>query len=614
MTSFAPQKRTKMQKYRPLVGLLALMLATLPFLIYKSATYTRSTLLNDIRTTSAHTLDLVVENLRGELIRFQALPHLLAVDQAYLALWNPNKTPEDLQRINLMLETNKNITGALELYILDTDGKTIAASNWRSKYTFIGDNFSFRPYFRDAMQGTEGRYFALGMASQERGYYFSWPIRKGNKILGVVVCKLAVGHFETAWKSKHNEIIVTDHQGIIFMSSNDDWRYGSLRPLSQKQKDAIALDRQYAETKIKSLLIKKQRSFKEGGRLIEIVNADLPDTRKARGSSFPPDDASQINMQYLMLGRDMKKAGWRVHILAKTLTVQTQIWRNAIATTIFLLGLFAAIALFLERARRIREGIEIQQQARAELEYNVELRTRELQKAQDELVQASRMAALGKISAGLSHELNQPLAAIRSYADNADIFLQRGQSEPAAANLKNIGELTDRMARIIKHLRIYASKEKIEAGPIDLRLVIKETLAILAHRIDQEKVTIIDELPQRPILVHGGLVRLQQVFINIVSNALDALANAPQKQIILTLEESQNMQIIEVCDTGPGLDENELNHAFDPFFSTKEVGQGVGLGLSISYGIIQQFGGHLEITNCKNGPGAALKVALREAK
>ncbi len=613
MNSFAPQKRTKMQKYRPWAGLLGLMLVALPLSIHKSVDYTRDTTLNDIRTSSAHTLNLVVENLRGELARYQALPHLLAANPAYHVLWSDSKTSLDLQHINLLLEKNKNITGALAIYILDKNGKTIAASNWHSDRTFIDNNFSFRPYFHTAMQGTLGRYFALGATSQERGYYFSWPIRKDNKILGVIVCKIDVGHFETAWHNKHNEIVVTDDQGVIFLSSKPDWLYNSLYPLSGNKKKSISQNRRYANMNIGSLPVKELRRFENGDRLIDIPKALSLKKNEKTHHSFPPDDPSHLNSQYLTLAQNMKVAGWKVHILARTGTVQAQIWRNAIATTIFLLGLFAAIALFLERSRRIRQGFEIQQKARAELEFNVELRTRELQKAQEELLQASRMAALGKISAGLSHELNQPLAAIRSYTDNAAVFLQRGQWEPVATNLKDIGELTDRMARIIKHLRLYASTEKIEAGPIDLRMAIKEALAVLAHRINKEKVTIIDDMPQRQILVHGGLVRLQQVFVNIVSNALDALANTEKKQITLSLDESQNMEIVEVCDTGPGLDEKELKHAFDPFFSTKEVGEGVGLGLSISYGIVQQFGGHLEISNCKKGPGAALRVALRQA-
>ena len=582
-----------------------LMVASIPFAIYKSIEYTRATILNNIRITSAHTLNLVVENLHGELARFQALPPLLAADPAYRVLWDKDKTRADVHRINLLLEKNKNITGALVLYILDKNGQTIAASNWRSKRTFIGANFSFRPYFREAMQGLLGRYFALGTTSKERGYYFSWAIREAGEVLGVMVCKIAVGHFERAWQSGHDEIVVADQNGIIFLSSKADWLYGSLSPLSSKKREAIALDRQYAKAKIHALPVKNRTPLANKALLIEIIEPG--ETQK---DTFPPDLYTHETTQYLTLGRNMPRAGWQVHILARTDAVQNQIQRNAIGTTIFLFAVFTAMTLLLERARRIREGIEIQQQARAELQHNVEMRTQELQKAQGELVQAGRLAALGKISAGLSHELNQPLAAIRSYADNAELFLQRGQSAETSDNLKNIGELTERMARIIKHLRTYASKDKVEAGPTDLLVAVREAITILAHRIDKENVTIIDELPQDAIIVHGGLVRLQQVFVNIVNNSLDALSDTQNKQIILTLEERDNLQIIEVCDTGPGLTEKELEHAFDPFFSTKEVGKGVGLGLSISYGIIQQFGGHIEIANCDKGRGAALKVAL----
>ncbi len=606
MSNFAPEKRNFVHQYRAFLLLLVLTLLIAPVLIYKTVTYTRSLVLDEIRTSSAHTLNLVVENLHGELARFQALPHLLAADPTYRKLWDADKNEADIRHINLLLEKNKNITGALDLYIMDTNGLTIAASNWQSARPFIGRNFNFRPYFQQAMQGSLGRYFALGTTSRERGYYFSYPIRIKGRSVGVMVCKIKVGHFETAWKSEHNEIIVTDQDGIIFLSSNPQWLFRSLTSLSAQDIKRIRANRQYDMARLSSLGVISRKTIDEHSSLI-MIKAEP--TRKQETLSGKRVLPAPENLRYLQLTRDMKNAGWTVHILARTDAIKTQIWRNTIVTTLFLFGLFAGGGLILERIRRNRQRVDLQRKARAELEHRVEERTRELEQAQSELIQAGKLAALGKMSAGLSHELNQPLAAIRSYSDNAGTFLERGQLDPARANLKYIGELTDRMARIIRHLRTYASKDKIEAGPTDVIATVHEALAILAHRTTKEEVTIINQLPGREIIVHGGSVRLQQVFVNILTNAFDAVSDQDKKQVIITLEEQTDMYTIVICDSGAGLSKTELDRVFDPFFSTKEVGEGVGLGLSISYGIIQQFGGHIEVSNCFQG-GAALKVAL----
>ncbi len=607
MNYFGHEKKTFIQQYRPLLILLILMLLATPVLIYKTVTITRNATLDAIRKASAHTLSLVVENLNGELARFRALPHLLTADSTYRKLWDKNRTKSDLHQINLLLEKNKNITGALDLYIMDKDGTTIAASNWSSPRTFIGRNFGFRPYFRQAMQGSLGRYFALGATSRQRGYYFSYPIRDKNRTLGVMVAKIKVGHFETAWKNRQNDIMVTDNNGIVFLSSNHDWLFRSLAPLSAETISRIRSDRQYGKTAITPLGIIAQRPLGKNVALVELETR--PASRRTTGRKRPATLLTPKSIKYMQLEREMKNAGWRVHILARTDIVHTQIWRNAIIAGLVLFALFTGLAFLLERFRRNRERIEMQSRARAELERRVEERTLELQQAQNELIQAGKLAALGKLSAGLSHELNQPLAAIRSYSDNAATLLQRGLPEPAANNLKNISELTDRMARIIKHLRTYASKDRIEAGPTDVVFAVHEAMAILAHRISKEKVSIVDELPKREVIVHGGAVRLQQVFVNILSNAFDAVSTAPLRKVFITLEEHADRCAVIVCDTGQGLGQAELDRAFDPFFSTKEVGKGVGLGLSISYGIIQQFGGHIEIGNCDRG-GAFVKVDL----
>jgi two-component system C4-dicarboxylate transport sensor histidine kinase DctB len=270
----------------------------------------------------------------------------------------------------------------------------------------------------------------------------------------------------------------------------------------------------------------------------------------------------------------------------------------------------------------------------AELEHRVALRTDELTRAnrqleaevtehrrtenelrqtQSELVQASKLAALGQMSAGLSHELNQPLAAIRSYADNARKFMERERYETANANLGLIVELTERMARIIRHLRTYARKEPTTVRPTHVLRAIEDSITLLARRIEASGARVEVDVPAPDAQAIAGEVRLQQVMVNLISNALDAMAGSAEKQLTIRVVEIADAVVITVADTGPGIPHESMSSVFDPFFTTKEVGAGLGLGLSITYGIVKQFGGTIGARNAERG-GAVFEVRLLPAR
>jgi two-component system C4-dicarboxylate transport sensor histidine kinase DctB len=228
-------------------------------------------------------------------------------------------------------------------------------------------------------------------------------------------------------------------------------------------------------------------------------------------------------------------------------------------------------------------------------------------------VQATKLAALGQMSAGLSHELNQPLAAIRSYADNARAFIERGDTKTTFRNLGAISELISRMARIINNLRTYARNEPVSTRPILLRGAIDSALNLLDLRIKAECVTVHYDPEEANINVLGGEVRLQQVFVNLLSNSLDAVSDAQVKEIYIAVLRNNDHVAVQFRDTGPGIADNQLENVFDPFFSTKETGQGMGLGLSITYGLVTQFGGSISVSNHIDG-GAVFVIRLNEAK
>ena len=330
----------------------------------------------------------------------------------------------------------------------------------------------------------------------------------------------------------------------------------------------------------------------------------------------------------------MTDSGWRVLILTNALTTQRQVDTAIVAATSVLLIILLIATNIYQRRRRMIERMTIQEAARQQLEVRVLERTQnltetntklrdeieerhraesELRTTQAELVQASKMAALGQMAAGLSHELNQPLAAIRSYAENAAAFLDRQRTETAKSNLTGIAELTDRMARIIKNLRTYSRNEQVAARPVRRQQAIHEALNLLEGRLTQSDITVVLDSPDNLPLVLAGDVRLQQVFVNLFTNAIDAMKDTPERS--LSIRATSDAGGVQVCvqDTGPGVPAEVLENVFDPFYSTKDVGEGIGLGLSITHGIIRRFGGVITVSNACEG-GAIFTVTLPRAE
>jgi two-component system C4-dicarboxylate transport sensor histidine kinase DctB len=296
------------------------------------------------------------------------------------------------------------------------------------------------------------------------------------------------------------------------------------------------------------------------------------------------------------------------------------------------LGALALWQVWMRRAR-LRERLLMQLRAQAELEARVIERTSELasardllqdevaerrateaqlRKAQADLVQAGKMAALGQMSAALSHEFNQPLAAARNYADNALTLMERGRADEARGNMERIIALIDRMAAIGKHLRAFARMPGQKLGPVHLPDVVQAALEIAGLRLRAAGADLIMDLRADLPPVQGGSVRLQQVLVNLLTNAADAIESSPDRRIHLGAQIIGDTLRLTLRDHGPGFAPGVVERIFDPFFSTKEVGKGLGLGLSISFNIIRDFGGRLMVRNHPEG-GAEFIVELQPA-
>lgn len=594
-----------------------LMIAMGGLALWQTGYWARSFVLSDIRERSGDILNLVVENLRGELSKFQYQPSLLAFDPAFEQALSDDASSGDVIRANEQLVRFNDISGAAATFLLDRSGRTVAASNWQSADSFVGRGYSYRPYFHQAMQGSLGRDFAIEPETGERSYYFAHPVRVRSRTLGAVVVKIAIDRLEPSWLSSDNTILVVDRDGVVFLSTHPDWRFRSLTPLNEAARSSLILSRRYGTREIPA---------------IPVTDNTIADFLSIENTPWQGSDTTRAvpTTTYLVQSKEMNEAGWRVLILSNTASVdqQVKIWSAIVAIVIASLLLLAAN--IYQRRRRYSERLALQEAAKAQLEGQVAARTTDLTEAnahlrseiterhktetqlrqtQAELVQATKLAALGQMSAGLSHELNQPLTAIRSYSDNARTFLDRNQVEPARSNLKGISELTDRMGRIIKNLRTYARNEPVALRAVAVNEAITESLALMDARIRAENVEVSIALPATDPIVTAGAVRLQQVIVNLISNALDAMQDSPEKHLFLSVDASVSEIAITVRDTGSGIVQEDIDKLFDPFFSTKDVGEGMGLGLSITYGIIKQFGGEISAANHPEG-GASFTVRL----
>lgn len=594
--------------------------------MWQASRFAQEQALGTLKEDADNELRLFAANLNGYLLRYDYLPQVLATREG-VRRFLASPEGQNPMPLNMLLDRFRFTAGVSDVYLLDANANTVAASNWHRPNTFIGQNYAFRSYYADAIAGGQGRFYGLGTQSQERGYFFSAPVWLDDtspdaRPHGVIVIKVLLDEVEQSWSDQEARLFVTDSDDIIFMASAPELRMRALMPLSDAERRRLRDTRRYAMEPLSPSGLILDQEIAPGARLATFATGPL------------------TGDEFLSLTRAIPEFGWEMHILKSLAPVNSARWMAALMAG----GLYGVVALGAgvgwqrRRLRREREAFAERERqtlarVRDELEISVERRTRDLKasnqrlsdeiderrraeaslrQTQNELIQAAKLAVIGQLAAGINHELNQPLAAIRAYSENARRFLELARTEQADANLAQIIELTERMAEISAQLRQFSRKSEQRQELISVQACLTYALRLFGSRLSEQGVRVEQRLPETTLWVQGDLVRLEQVLVNLIGNALQAMKACSAPKLTLTAQCQGDTVTISVADSGPGIAPDHVERIFEPFFTTKAPGSGLGLGLSISSRIMDDLGGTLSAANRAEG-GACFILTLPHA-
>ncbi len=532
-------------------------------------------------------LTLYEETILGELDKFRYLPYIIARDaRADAALTEAGRR----QTANLFLQDLTSASGAAALYIMDVSGTTVSASNWDQPRNFLGENYSFRPYFQQALQHGTGDYFAIGSTTGEPGFFFARAMPVEGAPLGVAAVKVDMRPLEKSWADGGEAVFVTDQHGIVFLSSHGDWRYRTIAPLSDAVRQQISGSRQYGEQALLPLSIETE----------------------------PGEPWSMLGgTEYRHAHTDFGFDGWRLHFLTPASDIASGTW---IVWSIAGVGslLYLVLLQYLSGRALGRTSAQLRLESAALRELNERLVDeiderrrveRELRRTEGDLARAGKLAAVGQMSAAVAHELNQPLTAMRMFIAGARVFLDKNDQKSVEDNLGEIDHLQMRMAAITRELKRFSRPVDDRLEVTSLSGCIDASLKLNAGLIAEKNVTVERNMPDRDILLETLPLRLEQVLVNLLRNGIEACGERVDPTLLISASVENDAVSIGVEDNGSGIEDDVRDKIFDPFVSTKLENGGLGLGLSISYRLIKDLGGDIQVSESVLG-GARFDVCL----
>ena len=568
-----------------LMALFALCLIALAVIYLYAKDRARSALIAETQATAL----LYEQALRAALDRRRHIPAVLAtdVDVASVAIGGA------ISGLNRRLEELADATEAEAIYLLDRQGLTVAASNWRDEDSFLGQNYAFRDYFRTAMEGRTGSEFAIGATTGRPGTFVSHPILgQGGAITGAVVVKIDLTPLNASWNAQDSEVLLVNSDGIVLLAGRSEWHYRSTSELSERRRASLAAKRQFADHDLTPL----NMTGSDGVR----VTLDGTD--------------------YLRVVQPVGWLDWKLWLLAPASHAADRAFASVAYASVAMLIVLTALAVI--RSERFRSALSVSQREQSELvqlnndlNHQIEVRKAaeiELREAQAELRRTTRLAALGQIAASVTHELGQPLSAMKTYVRGAQRDLERGNDVPGGT-LERLDRLVDRISGIAHQLRFFARRSGEPMQPIDLRAVIAGAGETIEPMLRENGARLDQHLPPSPALVIGDQRRLEQVLVNIIRNALDAMNGHPEPRVMISIDRSDSHAQIRVRDNGHGIAPDIAQSMFEPFATTRASGEGMGLGLAISAGIVQEHRGAIGAANIDGG-GAEFVIDLPLSK
>jgi two-component system, NtrC family, C4-dicarboxylate transport sensor histidine kinase DctB len=530
---------------RYLAGIIAigiLLLAALGLLTIDRTM--RASALDEAENAAQNEAAILAAGLESELDKFSLVPLVLARDPQVQSLMAGDRTQQ--RGLNQRLQQIATQTGAAVIYLMNRDGLTLAASNWDRPDSFVGSDYGFRSYFRGARKLGVATEFALGTVSRRPGLYIARRVDGPSGPVGVVAIKVEFNALEASWAKATSGVYVTDPDGIILVTSNPAWRFNTTRLIPPKTRNP-------------------QQNLRQFGK------AELPRFDRGEGSTRALSPLIESR-------QSVRPLDWNLHLLSDPSTSLAAAKANARLLFLLLLVLAAVVAALAFIGVRRRE-------AKAEA-----LVTERTGRLRDQLQQANRLATLGQITAGVGHEIRQPVAAIRILAETGERLGQRGAHDEAAANFSRITALADRIGIITDELRRFSRRGNREPRQVPLRQVIDGAQLLLRDRVTQLDIQLaVPAEPKLDLIVRGEHVALEQVLVNLLQNAFDATGQGGR--VAIDIAETDKFRRLSVTDNGPGLTSEQRTNLFQPFATTKA--DGLGLGLVISQDIMRGLGGDL---------------------
>ncbi len=517
-------------------------------------------------------LTLYVGNLMSELQRNSIVPQLLARDPELIGALSSADYSRSTQRLLSFVDE----IGAASLVLYDRDGRIVAATD-RNR---LGETHRSASYFLEAMRANTTVFTIFRRDNGSYAFLYSRKIDSNGMTLGVISVEVDLAKLERSWAGTADAVLVTDSAGEIILSTEPRWR-GLV--------EAEALSRQSAPSAI-------EKAFRATDWTALPIDAYL------RGEA--------------VMRRELRVPfqGWKMVTFTAYTSVRERV-NGVLALEIMGFAMLLAFAFWVSSRKSASRLLLVRRESDQLRRLNMRLQReiaqrqkveRNLESAEQTIAQSSKLAVLGEMSAAVSHELNQPLAAMKTYLAGARLLLQRRRPEEALSSFQRIDDLIDRMGAITRQLKSYARKGSQAFEPVDTRAALSSALAMMEPQLKTRAVTINRSMPPQPAMILGDRLRLEQVIINLLRNALDATKGVRDPRVDITLSVGEAV-LLTVRDNGPGIE--DLDALFEPFYTTKLPGDGVGLGLAISSGIVNDLGGRLTARNATAG-GAVFEVQL----